>query len=179
MKRKYMDRLDWKRILKSRYSERFIDNNLFKGYLSLFYIDEVIEPLIVNLNSREYTLADNGFKWMQHVPLDTKYSVTTMIDKNNNIIQWYFDIIKGIGIEESRVFYDDLYLDIVHLPSHKTILLDEDELKEALENKLITNDDYKLAYIEAEKVQLELARGQNHFVNTSEMYFNNMIKQHT
>lgn len=161
MNRKHMDRSDWKRVIKSRYKEEFIDNDNFKGYVSLFYIDKVREPLIRTMNQTDYVLMDKGHKCMQHIPLDTNYAVTTMFDKNNEIILWYFDIIKRSGIEKGRVYYDDLYLDIVHLPCEKTILLDEDELKEALEKKLISDIDYNLAYNEAEKVQLEIKRGKN------------------
>lgn len=176
MKRKYLDRLDWKRVIQRRYIEKFIDDKYFKGYLSLLYIDKAREPLVVNINQKELILVNDGYKWMQHMPLNKHYAVTTMIDNNNKIIQWYFDIIKGNGIEDGRVYFDDLYLDIVHLPSKETLLLDEDELKDSLENRIITEEDYCLAYNEANKLLAEIERGENHIINSSMVYLDNIMK---
>lgn len=43
-------------------------------------------------------------------------------------------------------FFDDLYLDVVVLPTSEIILLDELELEEALKVKDITQSEYDLAY---------------------------------
>lgn len=69
-----------------------------------------------------------------------------MLDENGNIIQWYFDISKKIGIENNIPYEDDLYLDMVITKEKNKLILDENELVEACENKDITKDDVEKAY---------------------------------
>jgi predicted RNA-binding protein associated with RNAse of E/G family len=76
-----------------------------------------------------------------------------MFNENLEIVQWYFDIIKSSGLDERGIpYFDDLYLDVVALPPDDILLLDEDELEEALQCKDITKEDYDLAYEEAEQI---------------------------
>ena len=85
--------------------------------------------------------------WVQLVPLDDKYTVTVMFDENKEIIQWYIDITNMNGVDsDSRIFYDDMYLDIVITKQRKVLLLGEDEINSALNNFVITSEQYKNAY---------------------------------
>ncbi|WP_105620022.1 DUF402 domain-containing protein [Vallitalea okinawensis] len=176
MKRKYLDRYDWNRVLRRRYVEKFIDERNYSGYISLLSIDEVKEPLIINVNGDDLVLADKGIKWLQFLPENANYAMTVMLDKNNKAIQWYFDIIKGSGVEDGRVFFDDLYLDVVHLPSQVTLLIDEDDLEEALVNNIISKSDYDLAYVEAKKIMKELKNGESYIVNHWNIYMNCLLE---
>ncbi len=97
-----------------------------------------------------------------------------MLDDKGEVLQWYFDIIKESGLENGKVFFDDLYLDVVHLPNHMTILIDEDDLEEALSFGTINKADYDLAYKEAYRLMNELKNGENHIVNNWMMYLNQL-----
>ena len=72
-----------------------------------------------------------------------------MYNQNKEIIEWYFDISKEIGSENGVSYEDDLYLDVVVNPDGEIILLDEGELKEALDRLEISKEDYDMAYNEA------------------------------
>jgi len=73
-----------------------------------------------------------------------------MFNNNKEIVQWYFDITKQHGVDNRGIpFFDDLYLDVIVLPSSEILLLDEDELKEALDKEELIKDEYYLAYREA------------------------------
>jgi predicted RNA-binding protein associated with RNAse of E/G family len=138
------------------------------------YIDKVKEPLSVNMNGKEFCLADEGYIWLQHVPLNSNYAVTTMYNSNKEVVQWYFDVTKGNGISENgRVFFDDLYLDVVVTPSSEIVLFDEDELEEALEVNIITKEDYDLAYNEAKVIMNGIATDVQAL-----MYFSNKYLEH-
>lgn len=153
MKRTFADRPNWRRVIDKRFKLTFIENESFQGYVSFIYIDKVREPLKIEVAGKELCLADNGFIWMQHFPSACNYALTTMIDNQGEIVQWYFDICTGNKIDSAEIpYYDDLYLDVVLLPSGEILLLDEDELLEALENKDITKEQYDLAYVEAHKI---------------------------
>jgi uncharacterized protein len=168
MKRKYIDRSNWQRIEKGRcvlfntYQERF------EGYASAIFIEKVKEKLVCNLDKRQFCLADDKFVWIQRLPIEKKWSVTTMFDENNNIVQWYFDITKQNSIDVyGQPFYDDLYLDVVVFPSGEIVLFDEDELKEALESGDITQIDFDLAYDEANKIMNDIAKDVTYLSNMS------------
>ncbi|WP_339293157.1 DUF402 domain-containing protein [Paenibacillus sp. FSL W8-0187] len=145
MKRKRADRLDWHRVLKRNFVSRVIDEDGFKGHVTLISIHTVKEPLKRNINNQEICLVDDGYYWMQHFPSESNYCVTTMINEKKEIIQWYFDIAKCVGISEGIPYWDDLYLDIVVFPSGDFYIKDEDELEEALNKRHINEEEYKLA----------------------------------
>lgn len=172
MKRKLVDTSDWKRILEKRYKQTFIENENYKGYISILYIDKVKEPFIVTLDNKKYCLADEGYIWVKYVPEESNYAVLGIYDKDENLIEWYFDVIKGTGItDEGKLYFDDLYLDIVVYPTGEIQLLDEDELEEALNDGIITKEEYDLAYKETKRLMKEIEEGKNHIINNSEKYF--------
>ena len=69
------------------------------------------------------------------------------------IIEWYFDMIKTNGVENGVPYIYDLYLDLVIKSNGKEVVLDEDELKEALNNRDISKDDFNMAYKTMKKIQ--------------------------
>ena len=69
-----------------------------------------------------------------------------MFDDKNNLIEWYFEIAKQVGVENGIPFEDDLYLDMCVLPSGAKIILDENELIDALNKGDIKQTDVDLAY---------------------------------
>lgn len=159
MKRKYIDLRDWERVEKSKniVFRTFEDN--FKGYVSVSYIEKVKEKLQCNLGERQFCLVDDGYIWILRMPIEKNWVVTTMMDDNENIIEWYFDITKENSIDNDGCpFYDDLYLDIVVLPSGEIVLFDEDELEEAFIKGEITKDDFDLAYRVANEIMDGMAK---------------------
>lgn len=153
VERKYLDRPNWRRVLKRRFCFKPIDDKEFKGYIAAIYIDKTREPLTKKMLGKSYCLANDRYIWLECLPKEGNYCMTTMFNENLEIVQWYFDIIKGSGINERGIpYFDDLYLDVVVLPPNNILLLDEDELEEALDVNDITKEDYDLAYKEAERI---------------------------
>ncbi|MBB4826178.1 putative RNA-binding protein associated with RNAse of E/G family [Sporosarcina luteola] len=52
---------------------------------------EVAEPLVIVYSGTPVCIADEGYSWLQHFPLDKSYSITTVIDDSG-------DIVLGISI---------------------------------------------------------------------------------
>lgn len=90
--------------------------------------------------------------WLQQFPIDKKHSVTTMFDTTGNILQWYIDICLKNGLDRNRPWMDDLFLDIIVLPSGEVILKDVDELEEAYLNGIIDKPLYNIAREEANNI---------------------------
>lgn len=153
MKRTFADRPSWKRVIDKRFKLTYIDKSNFKGYLSIIYINRVTEPLIIKNAGKNICLANDGFIWMQHFPKSCNYALTTMLNEKHEVVQWYFDICDGNKINSLGIpYYDDLYLDVVLLPNEELLLLDEDELEQALKDNDITKEQYEMAYMEAHNI---------------------------
>lgn len=153
LKRKYGDRSDWKRVLEREYAQSYLETDHFKGYVSLLKIAKVKEPLYVKYSDQTICIANDGYLWLQQFPCDKHHSVTTMFDEKGQIVQWYIDICYMNGVSEDNVpWMDDLFLDIVVLPSGEVIHKDSEELDEALLNGTIDKYLYHLARQEASRI---------------------------
>lgn len=153
MKRKFGDRANWRRISRRRFACRYVESDSFTGYITLYTIYNLKEPLWKHYGTHTYRIADKGYSWLQYFPKNSHYIVTAMFDEHQEIIQWYIDTCKTQGVTEQGVpWFDDLYLDIVVLRNGEVFLLDEDELEEALTRGVITQDDYMLATTTAREV---------------------------
>jgi len=125
----------------------YIDEKNIKGHVSFIKIFEVHKPLIVGELGKEICLIDNGYSEIKYLPDNKFWRLCAMYDNQDRIIEWYFDINKINSIDiEGRPYCDDLYLDIVLMPDGKITILDEDELKQAYDEGIITKYDYNFAY---------------------------------
>jgi len=117
-------------------------------------------------------IIDNNYKLLGFYDYSSKVKLSAFYDKNGQIIEWYFDIAKELGKENGIPYEDDLYLDIVLRPDGKIILLDEEELKEALKRFEITKAEYKMAYEEANKLIMLLKGNKEKLKNFTNKYLN-------
>jgi uncharacterized protein len=152
LKRKYGDRSEWKRVIKREYTQSFFNTEEFKGYVTLLKINKVSEPLSVQYGEKTVCIVDDGYIWLQHFPIEERYSITTMFNAQGEVVQWYIDICYKNGITENIPWMDDLFLDIVVLPTGEVILKDANELEEALSKGIIDISQYKIAWEEANKI---------------------------
>ncbi|MFJ7755283.1 DUF402 domain-containing protein [Peribacillus muralis] len=97
--------------------------------------------------------------WLQQFPLEKKHSVTTMFDDKGGIVQWYIDICQENGVEQGIPYMDDLYLDIIVLPSGEVIQKDADELDEALLSGMIDKSLYDSAWNEVKVLTTLIKNG--------------------
>lgn len=153
LKRRTGDRADWKRVLERDYSQAYIETDGFQGYICLLKINKVREPLYATYGEQKLCIANDGNLWLQHIPSNEHYAVTTMFDAEGRIVQRYIDIIYRNGVDENGVpWVDDLFLDIVVLPTGELIHKDRDELDEAMHNGIIDERLYELAKQESAKL---------------------------
>lgn len=92
-----------------------------------------------------------------------------MFDSKGSIVQWYIDICYQNGVSENNVpWMDDLFLDLIVLPSGELIRKDTDELEEALINGIIDKNLYDLACEESIKVRKLIERDDFALLKLSE-----------
>ncbi len=178
MKRKRSDRSNWQRVTRRRFLLQAIEDDAFQGYISLFCIDELREPLWVPYAGQQICIAERGHSWLQLFPQGANHVATVMFDERGEIVQWYVDICKqAYSDEEGIVWYEDLYLDIVFLPGNKIELLDVDELDEALSQGVISTDEYNLAWHEANKLLKEIVEQRFPLLSLPERYRASLLAQ--
>lgn len=117
-------------------------------------------------------IIDNDYKLLGFYDYHSKVKLSAFYDKNGKIIEWYFDIAKELGKENGVPYEDDLYLDIVVRPDGKIILLDEEELNEALRRLEITKAEYEMAYEEANKLIMLLEENKEKLESFTNKYLN-------
>ncbi|MBE4909891.1 DUF402 domain-containing protein [Bacillus luteolus] len=167
LKRKYGDLSEWKRVIKRKYSQSYLDTKEFKGYISLLNTIEVTEPLSASYGETKVCIVDNGYMWLQQFPIEKNHSVTTMFDARGEIVQWYIDICFRNGIENAIPWMDDLFLDIVLLPSGELIEKDANELEDALTKGTIDKPLYDLAWNEVENLKILISTGNFDLIKLS------------
>ena len=114
-----------------------------KGYAALIKIDEVNHPLIVG----KTCLYDDDYSEINFLPDGEHWQLSALYDNNGDIIEWYFDITRVNSVDEKgNPYCDDLYLDAALMPDGQILILDEDEIKDALDNGLITRKEFDMAY---------------------------------
>ncbi|WP_226675309.1 DUF402 domain-containing protein [Mesobacillus jeotgali] len=158
LKRKYGDRADWLRVVQREFIQDFFDEDGFKGHVTMLKVIKISEPLYIQYGDKKVCIVDEGYTWLQHFPEGARHSVTTMFDAAGEIVQWYIDICNGNGIDNGRPWMDDLFLDIIILPTGEVFHKDADELESALTSGVIDEELYNIAISEADAIgkQIEM-----------------------
>ena len=152
LKKRFANRPDWKRVSERRFAIMEVSEKDFEGTVTLLKMGKVTEPLIVRYDEQEVCIVDHGYSWLQHFPVGKPYTLTTVFNEKGEIVQWYIDICRNIEKNKEIPYWLGMFLDIVILPSGEIFLLDEEELEEALEERVISKDQYDAAKQEATKL---------------------------
>ena len=123
-----------------------IEESFLDGYACLLRFSNIDEPLIVHNDYTNICIKDNNYIWIEVYPINGNYAITIMYDDKINLIEWYFDISKSVGLDNGIPYEEDLYLDLIITPDGEKIVIDEDELLNAKEKGIITQEDVDLAY---------------------------------
>ncbi|WP_042472641.1 DUF402 domain-containing protein [Bacillus ndiopicus] len=177
MKRRYLHRNDWQRIIRKDYQEMKINDENFKGYISLIQMHEVAKPLITKHLDKEICIVDNRYSWLQQLPFNENFAITTMFNQDGEIVQWYIDIIYESGVENGIPYMDDLFLDIIVFPTGEVIQKDKDELAWALASNLITQQQYERAYQVFNQVLAQIEEGSFPYFFMSSQHRNKLLNE--
>ena len=171
--------------LKKRYADRFdpnranadlriisISDDYFSGDIYFYKFIDVKDKILIP-NGK--CIMDNNYKWLEFYDYSSKVKLTAIYDENSEIIEWYFDIAREIGKENGIPYEDDLYLDVVVIPSGEVILLDEDELKEAYNKREMTKEEFENAYKEAEQLMNKLKNNKDKLKEYTDKYLFQML----
>ena len=150
LKRRFADARGHRNIIDKVYKNIKVNTEEFEGNISLLKINKVKNAWFVDEENR--CILNDRYSWLEIYPKNKNYCITAMYDENGKISEWYFDVARQLGVENGVPFEDDLFLDVVVVPDGRIHLLDEDELKEAYENNIISKDEFDMAYEIANKM---------------------------
>lgn len=150
---------DWDLVIQKRNTEKY--------YLTIKRINKIDETFFVDRSGQRIVYLDNGYFVVEFTPLGYFYNARAFLDKDANVVGYYFDMSRNNGIEENIPYYDDLYLDIIYSPNEdkRIIVDDEDELLEALNNSQITKKEFDLANGVCSELIEEIKQNRNVFIN--------------
>lgn len=141
------------------------------AYITLKEVKKLTQPHYVYINGEKIKKLDENYTILEYTPLDECYNVRVHINDKQEILEYYFDITNENQIREGVPFYNDLYLDVVYFQPAATKagtyihLDDQNELKDALKNNIIDEEQYDFAYKTTDKIIAELKENKNVFVN--------------
>lgn len=152
IKNKKMNKSSWTRILEREYYySDFLDGE-YQGVVSLLYAKKVREPLYKYDN--KVCIVDDGYSWIQIGLENRNCWITIVYNELDEFVQCYIDVTKSNEITyDNEDCYNDLFLDIVRLSNKEVFILDEEELKKALDEGVILKEDYSFAYDMASKIK--------------------------
>ena len=121
---------------------------------------------LVDLKGNEKVYIDNNYYVVELTPLNENYNIRYYYDDKKKFIDYYIDITLENGVLYKMPYYIDLYLDIIHYPEDNIDnFCDEDELEDALLNKIISKKDYDMAYKVGNKLLKEIDNKSNKYLN--------------
>ncbi len=171
MERKFANNPGWKRILQNRFYHYYLDTPEFQGHITLYCMDAVREPLVLEYFQRKTCIVDAGYAWLKQFPAGEHFTVTTHFDTSQQIVLWYIDICLRTGVGEDQIpWMDDLYLDVVVSPSKEIYLKDVDDLLAARESGEITAAEYAMARQTADRLMERIAKSQLNLLELSDLH---------
>ena len=173
LKKRFADKYVKKRVNKSEQKILAVNDNIFKGDIYFYNFIDVKEKMYVPNGN---CMLDNNYKWLEFYNYNSKVKLTAFYNEKNEILEWYFDIAREIGKENGIPYEDDLYLDVVVTPKGEIMLLDEDELKDALDRMEITEKDFEDANREARELISKLRNKKDELKEFTDKYLKEMLK---
>lgn len=171
--------------LKKRYAYKHLKNekdiicksistktNEFTGDIFLYELKNVKKRYVLPSG---VCIIDNDYKWLEFYDYNLKIKLTATYNEKNKIIEWYFDISRKIGKENGIPYEDDLYLDVLVVPNGEIKLLDEDELETARKRLEVSENDYKMAYKEANNLIEKLKNNKEKLKEFTDKYLKELI----
>lgn len=170
MERKYSKIIEGKFIKKRFKYERN------KGIVYCIKFRSDVHTSFANIDSKKICIKDKNYIWFEVYSDEKNYLLTIMCNDTLDIIQWYFDVSKITNSNINIPYQDDLYLDLVITPMGKNKILDEDELLEAMERKIISKKDFHQAYEVLEKLKNMYANNFEYLLDFTRYIFGKFME---
>lgn len=166
MKVKYLDETYLRDVKK--YAIKTFENE--EEYIVIKHIIEVRKKYIESHTRHNRCLQDNGYFMIEYLPKYKNYVVRVFLNDKKEVLRYYIDIVGNVGIEKEsgRLYYEDLYLDVVDdfLDTGERIhVRDFTDLVQAQMDGKITKKQENKIYLETLKLISEIDNKDNKYMN--------------
>lgn len=146
-----------------KYALTFFCDDEKDYYVVTKKIAKVSSPFVLSSGEK---VIDNGYYIVEITPKNENYNVRVYLNEKKQIIEHYIDVSaeNGLDPDAKMPYYCDLFTDIIIL-GDKVRVLDLDELKSALNDGVVTQNDFDLAERTKEKLLNEIATKSNKYIN--------------
>ena len=152
LKQKHLDRREWYSDTERDFVSVYHQDDFFTGAIGLLTFTGLEKPETVSSIRGEMCIADNGYQWLELVPENGHWALTAMFH-DDALFEQYVDItLENVVSGDGNAVFTDLLLDVVVLKDGKPVLLDEDELEEALAGGVVSQEQYDLARCTADQI---------------------------
>lgn len=152
LKRKNLDRREWYTDAQRKFSCMYHRDGSFAGAMGLLTFTGLEKPETVRSVRGEVCIADNGYQWLELAPENAHWALTAMF-RGDDLFEQYIDItLENEVSEDGNAVFTDLLLDVVVLSDGEPLVVDGEELEEALSAGLVTREQYNLAKETAGKI---------------------------
>lgn len=160
VKKKYVSSTYLKNV--DEYEYNFYEDKENNCYISIKKIISIKEPFCTPSSG---CLIDNNYTIVEIVPVNENYCIRAFVNNEKNVILYYFDITlrNGFDFNVNSPYYEDLFIDVI-LKNNTISVLDENELKEALEEEVITTKEFNLAQTVKSKLIESLETNSNKYM---------------
>lgn len=145
-------------------------------YFTVKEINEIDENHEIIRNQTLGRKIDKNFKMLEYTPIDKNYNVRAFVNDKNEIFEYYLDVTDGMQLRDGVPYYNDLFLDVIYYNNKEIMkkvydgdkelrIIDQQDLQEALDEKVITEEQYNKAYNVANQLMSEIQNGTNIFIN--------------
>lgn len=113
---------------------------------------EIWGPLDEVWREGSTVIADQGYLWRTKWEVGKHYVPTKFYDTNRNLVGVYIDICRPVERDGRGFAFDDLYLDVWYVPGRDPVILDIEELKEAVALHYVAESEARYAYGQAKSL---------------------------
>lgn len=101
-------------------------------------------------------IAQPGYTWVTLWQAGKPYIITKFLDDRGNLVGIYCDIARPVELTDGGFKFDDLYLDVWQTPNGRPVILDVEDLNDAVEAGHLTVEEAGEAMKVAKKLCSEL-----------------------
>lgn len=159
--------------------------NELNCYFTVKEINEIDENHDMVRDNPSYKKVDKNFKMLEYTPIDKNYNVRAYVNDKNEIFEYYLDVTDGMELRNGVPYYNDLFLDVIYYKDKEIMkkkskiqeelrIIDQDELEDALNQNIVTKEQYNQAYNVANQLVSEIKDGTNIFINRGIMDYLNL-----
>jgi predicted RNA-binding protein associated with RNAse of E/G family len=120
---------------------------------TLAYGTEVWGELEKPWQQDETIIALPGYVWRTRWEVGKPYIVNKYLNDKGELVGVYCDICRPVEKTGNGLEFDDLYLDVWQIPGQAPVILDEDELEEAISAGYLSSEEADKVRLHAEEVK--------------------------